>query len=114
MNHGIAILSNKFASGTGLAATGSEWAMAYREFGIFASVIADCKLALSKRRADPVVRCLADQSKVPFYQIHLIGTGAQQLVNAGTSREARANNRRADARMHKAEEAKAVAANSDC
>ena len=74
---------------------------------------ADYNLALSRRRADAVVLYLASQRNVPFYQMRTIGFGERQLVDDGTSREARAMSRRVEVRIYSADEAKTAAANSN-
>jgi OOP family OmpA-OmpF porin len=67
-------------------------------------------LALSKRRADAVVLYLAGQRNVPFYQMRTIGFGYEQLVDDGTSPEARAMSRRVEVRIYSFDEAKVAAA----
>ena len=74
---------------------------------------ADYNLALSKRRADAVAQYLAGQGKVPFFQISTIGMGAQQLIDAGASHEARTKSRRVEVRIYNVDESKAAAANSN-
>jgi OOP family OmpA-OmpF porin len=70
-------------------------------------------LALSKRRADAVVLYLAGQRNVPFYQMRTIGFGEEQLVDDGTSPEARAMSRRVEVRIYSADDAKVAAASSN-
>jgi OmpA-OmpF porin, OOP family len=72
---------------------------------------ASYNLALSKRRADAVVLYLAAQRNVPFYQMRTIGFGEDQLVDDGTSPEARAMSRRVEVRIYSADDAKVAAAN---
>jgi OOP family OmpA-OmpF porin len=67
-------------------------------------------IALSKRRADAVVLYLAGQRNVPFYQMRTIGFGEDQLVDDGTSPEARAMSRRVEVRIYSADDAKVAAA----
>jgi OmpA-OmpF porin, OOP family len=51
-------------------------------------------LQLSQRRAEAVVQYLAVQKMVPFYMIHTIGVGKQDLADPANTRAARAENRR--------------------
>lgn len=66
---------------------------------------ADYNLELSKKRADAVVQYLVGQRNVAFYEIRTIGLGEQQLVDDGTSREARAKNRRVEIKIYSADAA---------
>ena len=70
-------------------------------------------LALSKRRADAVVLYLASQRNVPFYQMRTIGFGEEQLVDEGSSSEARAMSRRVEVRIYCADDATVAAASSN-
>jgi outer membrane protein OmpA-like peptidoglycan-associated protein len=62
-------------------------------------------LDLSKRRADAVVQYLAGEKDVDFNRIHTIGLGEQKLVDAATTRDARARNRRVEVKIYSADEA---------
>jgi OmpA-OmpF porin, OOP family len=66
-------------------------------------------LALSKRRADAVVLYLAGKRNVPFYQMRTIGFGEEQLVDDGSSPEARAMSRRVEVRIYSFDESKLAA-----
>jgi outer membrane protein OmpA-like peptidoglycan-associated protein len=66
-------------------------------------------LNLSRRRADSVVHYLVMQHNVPVYRIHVIGLGQQKPLDEGTSREARAKNRRVEVRIFSADSSTAVA-----
>lgn len=74
---------------------------------------ADYNLELSKRRADAVVQYLAGERSVPFYQIRTIGMGEQQLADSGTTRDARAKNRRVEVKIFSADGAMATSASAD-
>jgi outer membrane protein OmpA-like peptidoglycan-associated protein len=65
---------------------------------------ADYNLELSKRRADAVVQYLAAKN-VPFYQIRTIGVGDAQPVDPGTTKDARAKNRRVEVKIFSADDA---------
>jgi OOP family OmpA-OmpF porin len=65
---------------------------------------ADYNLELSKRRADAVVQYLAAKN-VPFYQIRTIGVGDAQPVDPGTTKDARAKNRRVEVKIYSADDA---------
>ena len=70
---------------------------------------ADYNLQLSQRRADAVVVYLASQKSVPFYQIRTVGLGAEQPVDPGNNRAARAKNRRVEVKVFSADQASAQA-----
>ena len=70
---------------------------------------ADYNLQLSQRRADAVVVYLASQKNVPFYQIRTVGLGAEQPVDPGNNRAARAKNRRVEVKVFSADQASAQA-----
>ncbi len=59
--------------------------------------------ALSRRRADAVVRYLVAQHNVPVYRIHMIGLGEEKPVEEGRTRAARAKNRRVEVRLFTAD-----------
>lgn len=59
--------------------------------------------ALSRRRADRVMRHLVAELGVPVQRIYVIGLGEERLVEAATDREARAKNRRVEVRVFSAE-----------
>jgi OmpA-OmpF porin, OOP family len=61
-------------------------------------------LDLSKRRADAVVQYLAAQKDVDFNRIHTIGLGEAKPVEQGTTRDARAKNRRVVVKIYSADE----------
>ena len=56
----------------------------------------DYNAALSRRRADRVVQYLVAQHDIPIYRVHMVGLGAQKLVDEGKGREANAKNRRVE------------------
>jgi OOP family OmpA-OmpF porin len=58
----------------------------------------DYNLALSRRRADVVVRYLVAQ-KIPLRQIHMIGLGDEKAQEAGNTREARKQQRKVVVRL---------------
>ena len=60
---------------------------------------ADYNYQLSQRRADAVIRYLAQKYSVPAYKIFLIGLGKDNPVAANTSASGRAKNRRVDVRL---------------
>jgi OmpA-OmpF porin, OOP family len=59
--------------------------------------------ALSRRRADKVVEYLVAQGGIPVYRIHMVGLGAQKLIDEGRGRAANARNRRVDVRVFSAD-----------
>lgn len=56
----------------------------------------DYNLQLSRRRADRVVQYLVTQHDIPIFRIHVIGLGSHNLVDDGSTREARAKSRRVE------------------
>ncbi len=60
---------------------------------------ADYNYQLSQRRADAVIRYLAQKYNVPAYKIFLIGLGKDNPVARNTSVAGRAKNRRVDVRL---------------
>lgn len=65
--------------------------------------------ALSRRRADAVVRYLVANHDVPVYRIHMIGLGPERPAEEGATRAARAKNRRVEVRLFSADQAFAQA-----
>jgi OOP family OmpA-OmpF porin len=65
--------------------------------------------ALSRRRADAVVRYLVANHDVPVYRIHMIGLGPERPAEEGTNRAANAKNRRVEVRLYSADQAVAQA-----
>ncbi len=59
----------------------------------------DYNYALSQRRADAVVQCLASQHSIPAHKIYLIGLGKDKPVDSNKTRDGRAKNRRVDVRL---------------
>lgn len=55
---------------------------------------ASYNLALSRRRAQSVIRYLVSQHDIPVYLIHMVGMGEADLVNQGRTRQDRADSRR--------------------
>lgn len=70
-------------------------------------------LDLSRRRADSVVRYMVMQHNIPVYRIHVIGLGEQKLLDEGSTREARAKNRRVEVRIFSADASTAVASRDE-
>ena len=66
--------------------------------------------ALSRRRADAVVEYLVAQHDIPIYRIHMIGLGEQKPVDDGTTRAARAKNRRVEVKVFSADQVTAALA----
>jgi len=62
--------------------------------------------ALSRRRADSVMRYLVERD-VPLYRLHMIGLGEDKPVDEGRTREARAKNRRVEVKVFTADQATA-------
>jgi OOP family OmpA-OmpF porin len=71
---------------------------------------ASYNLELSKRRADAVVQYLVGQRDVDFNHIHMIGLGEQKPADTGSSRAARAANRRVEVKLYSADTAMATGA----
>lgn len=61
--------------------------------------------ALSRRRADAVVRYLVANHDIPVYRIHMIGLGPEKPAEQGTTRAARAKNRRVEVKLFSADQA---------
>jgi OOP family OmpA-OmpF porin len=59
-------------------------------------------LALSKRRADAVVRYLLVQHQVPLYRIHVVGLGEEEPAANNRTRAGRQENRRVEIRAYAA------------
>ena len=59
----------------------------------------DYNYQLSERRADSVIQYLASQHNIPAHKIYLIGLGKDKPVEANSTREGRAKNRRVDVRL---------------
>ncbi len=66
---------------------------------------AEYNLELSKRRADAVVQYLVTQKNIPFYQIRVIGLGANNPADPDNTRAARAKNRRVEVKVYSADAA---------
>lgn len=64
---------------------------------------AEYNAALSRRRADRVVQYLVAQHDIPIYRVHMIGLGAQKLVEEGRTRDANAKNRRVQVTIYSAD-----------
>lgn len=64
---------------------------------------------LSRRRAYAVVEYLVAQHNVPLYRIHTVGLGKLKPAEEGSSRAARAKNRRVEVTIFSAESAAAAA-----
>jgi outer membrane protein OmpA-like peptidoglycan-associated protein len=60
--------------------------------------------ALSRRRADNVVKYLVAEHDIPIYRIHMIGLGDEKPVDEGHSREANAKNRRVEVKVFSADQ----------
>jgi OOP family OmpA-OmpF porin len=60
---------------------------------------ADYNAALSRRRADAVVRYLVSKHNLPLHRIHTLGLGQENLVDEGKTRTARAKNRRVEVKV---------------
>lgn len=65
--------------------------------------------ALSRRRADAVVRYLVANHNVPVYRIHMIGLGPENPAEEGRTRAARAKNRRVEVKLFSADQSLAQA-----
>jgi OmpA-OmpF porin, OOP family len=61
--------------------------------------------ALSRRRADAVVRYLVTTHDIPVYRIHMIGLGSEKPVEDAATRAARARNRRVEVKLFSADQA---------
>jgi outer membrane protein OmpA-like peptidoglycan-associated protein len=59
----------------------------------------DYNYDLSQRRANAVIQYLASEKSVPAHKIYLIGLGKDKPVEANTTKEGRAKNRRVDIRL---------------
>jgi OmpA-OmpF porin, OOP family len=57
---------------------------------------------LSQRRAQSVIRYLVSQDNIPIYKIHMVGLGEEDLVNAGKTRQDRADSRRVEVDLYTA------------
>ena len=64
---------------------------------------ADANLALSRERADEVVRYLTTQHKIPLYRIYQLGSGAVLPVADDKTREGRKQNRRVEVKVYSAD-----------
>lgn len=60
-------------------------------------------LALSRQRADEVVRYLTLQHKIPLYRIYQLGSGALVPVADNKTREGRQQNRRVEVKVYSAD-----------
>jgi outer membrane protein OmpA-like peptidoglycan-associated protein len=69
---------------------------------------AEYNMELSRRRADAVVHYLVTEKMVPFYQIRVIGLGADDSADQGKTRAARAKNRRVEVKVYSADAAVAA------
>lgn len=63
---------------------------------------------LSRKRADSVVQYLVARHNIPIFRIHMIGLGEQKEVDTGTSRAARAKNRRVEVKVFSADQAMTI------
>ena len=63
----------------------------------------DANLALSRQRADEVVRYLTMQHKIPLYRIYQLGAGAMLPVADDNTREGRKQNRRVEIKVYSAD-----------
>ena len=63
----------------------------------------DANLALSRQRADEVVRYLTMQHKIPLYRIYQLGAGAMLPVADDNTREGRKQNRRVEVKVYSAD-----------
>jgi outer membrane protein OmpA-like peptidoglycan-associated protein len=61
--------------------------------------------ALSRRRADAVVRYLVATHDVPLYRIHMIGLGEDKPVDTANTRQARSLNRRVEVKVFSVDQA---------
>ena len=73
----------------------------------------DYNFALSRRRADRVMRHLVAELGVPVQRIYVIGLGEERLVETATDRDARAKNRRVEVRVFSAESPATTAKSSN-
>lgn len=64
---------------------------------------ADANLALSRQRADEVVRYLTLQHKIPLYRIYQLGSGALVPVGDNKTRAGRQQNRRVEVKVYSAD-----------
>jgi OmpA-OmpF porin, OOP family len=64
---------------------------------------ADANLALSRMRADEVVRYLTMQHKIPLYRVYQLGAGELVPVADDKTREGRKQNRRVEVKVYSAE-----------
>jgi outer membrane protein OmpA-like peptidoglycan-associated protein len=60
----------------------------------------DANLALSRQRADEVVRYLTIQHKIPLYRIYQLGSGALVPVADNNTRTGRQQNRRVEVKLY--------------
>jgi OOP family OmpA-OmpF porin len=60
---------------------------------------ANYNLALSRRRADAVVRYLTQNDKIPLARIHILGYGEEMPAADNKSRDGRKQNRRVDVKI---------------
>ncbi len=60
---------------------------------------ADYNAALSRRRADAVVRYLVSKHNLPLHRIHTLGLGQENPVDEGKTRAAQAKNRRVEVKV---------------
>ena len=70
---------------------------------------ADYNYALSRRRADAVVRYLTTQHKVPVYRVHTLGLGKDQPVEGTDPREGRKLSRRVELKLYTPTDTRQVA-----
>jgi OmpA-OmpF porin, OOP family len=64
---------------------------------------ADVNLALSRQRADEVVRYLTSQHKIPLFRIFQLGSGSVMPVADDKTREGRKQNRRVEVKVYSAD-----------
>jgi len=57
---------------------------------------------LSRRRANHVIAYLVGSHNIPIYRIHTVGLGDQKLIDAGKTRQARAESRRVEVVLYSA------------
>ena len=73
----------------------------------------DVNLALSRQRADEVVRYLTMQHKIPLFRIYQLGSGEMAPVADDKTRDGRKQNRRVEIKVYSADsDGKRVTASS--
>ncbi len=69
---------------------------------------ANYNLALSRRRAEAVQNYLIAKGNIPVFRIQIVGMGKAQPVDDGSSKDARAKNRRVDLTLYSSDAAMAA------